>query len=60
MQKFPSTILLILKAIALAMAVASIVLGILKQTPLETHVTLLAIGMFALAMAALLQGQEPV
>ena len=59
MQNFTATLLLILKVIALAMAVASLVLGILKRTPLETHVTLLAIGMFALAMAALLQGQEP-
>lgn len=59
MQKITPLILLILKAVALGMSVASLSMGILKTVTLETHVTLLAIGMFALALAALLQGQEP-
>ena len=44
---------LVLKAVALAMGVASVVLGILSVAPLETNVTLLGIGLFALALAAL-------
>ena len=44
---------LILKAVALGMSVASIVLGILHTVSLETNVTLLSIGLFALALAGL-------
>jgi hypothetical protein len=44
---------LILKAVALGMSVASIVLGILKTASLETSVTLLSIGLLALALAEL-------
>ena len=44
---------LILKAVALAMGVASIVLGILDVAGVETQVMLLGIGLFALALAAL-------
>ncbi len=44
---------LVLKAVALGMAVASVVLGILRTASLETHITLLGIGLFALALAAL-------
>lgn len=44
---------LILKAVAMAMAVASIVLGILGESTVDTYVTLLGIGLFALAVAAM-------
>ena len=46
---------LVLRAVALAMAVASIVLGILGTTSLETIVPLLGIGLLALALAGLSQ-----
>jgi hypothetical protein len=44
---------LILKAVALGMSVASIVLGILNTVSVETNVTLLSIGLVALALAEL-------
>ena len=43
----------VLRAVAVAMPVASIVLGILKSATPETQVTLLSIGLLALALAAL-------
>ena len=46
---------LVLRAIALAMAVASIVLGFVGETPLETIVPLLGIGLLALALAGLMK-----
>lgn len=47
-----SIVVLVLKAIALAMAVAAVVLGILKTAVPETLIMLLGIGLFALALAA--------
>lgn len=48
---------LVLKAVALGMAVVSIVLGFLPDVAdVATHITLLSIGLFALAVAAL-QGE---
>jgi hypothetical protein len=45
---------LVLKAVALGMAVVSIVLGFLPEAAdISTQVTLLSIGLFALALAAL-------
>ena len=44
---------LVLKAVAMGMAVASIVLGILNTASSETMVTLLSVGLFALALAEL-------
>ena len=45
---------LALKAVALAMAVVSILLGILPDAAdVNTQVTLLSIGLFTLALAAL-------
>ena len=45
---------LILKAVALAMAIASIMMGFFPgETAVETHITLLSIGLAALAVAAL-------
>lgn len=42
----------VLKAVALGMGVASVVLGIMGVADVETQVTLLGIGLFALALAA--------
>ena len=44
---------LVCKAVALAMGVAVIVLGALHGATVETRVTLLGIGLFGLALAAL-------
>jgi hypothetical protein len=49
---------LVLKAVAVGMAVASIVMGFLPGVAnVDTHITLLGIGLAALAVAAL-QGEE--
>jgi hypothetical protein len=44
---------LILKGIALAMSIASIIMGIFGEATFDTHVTLLGIGLLALAIAGL-------
>jgi len=45
---------LVLKAVAVGMSVASIVMGFLPDVAdVDTHVTLLGIGLFTLAVAAL-------
>ena len=54
MEDAPRIINLVLKAVALGMAVVSIVMGFLLQAAnISTQVTLLSIGLFALALAAL-------
>ena len=53
MEKVQNITALVLKAVAVGMSVASIVLGFLNAADLNTHVTLLGIGLFALAVAAL-------
>ncbi len=53
MKSFQKLLPLILNAIALAMAVASVVLSILNTAPAQSLVTLLGLGLFALALAAL-------
>lgn len=53
MKKYQGTINLILKAVALGMGVAVVVLGILNAMTAETSITLLGIGLFALALVAL-------
>ncbi len=54
MEETKRIINLILKAVALAMAIASIVMGFFPgETTVETHVTLLSIGLATLAVAAL-------
>ena len=50
MENLHAIIDLILKAIAVAMSVAVVVLSSLGQTAVGTLVTLLAIGLFALAV----------
>jgi hypothetical protein len=53
MNQYQGTINLILKAVALGTAVASIVLSIMNASTVETNVTLLSIGLFALALFSL-------
>jgi hypothetical protein len=54
MEETKRIINLILKAVALAMAIASIVLGFFPgEATVETHITLLSIGLATLAVAAL-------
>lgn len=53
MKQYQSIIAQILKAVALGMAAASLVLGILKVSTPELGVTLLSIGLFALALVSL-------
>jgi len=53
MENAQRIINLVLKAVALGMAVVSIVLLFLPDAAdIDTHVTLLSIGLFALAVAA--------
>jgi len=49
----------ILRAVAIAMAVAGVVLGFLGTVETSTLVTLLSIGLFALALDALDRGPQP-
>jgi hypothetical protein len=54
MENTQKLVSLVLKAVALGMAVVSIVLGFLPEAAdISTQVTLLSIGLFALAVAAL-------
>jgi len=58
-EKVSTIISLVLRAVALAMAVATIVIGILGVAEAETLITLLGIGLFTLALDALDRGPEP-
>ncbi len=59
-SKNVSTIIsFIFRAVAMAMAVATIVLGILGTAAAETLITLLGIGLFTLALDALDRGPQP-
>ena len=53
MQDRSGILQLILKAVGMAMGVASVVLSVLRTVPVETNVILLGIGVFALGLAAL-------
>ena len=53
MKSAQEIIPLVLKAVALAMGIVNIVLGILNVADASTQITLLSIGLFALALAAL-------
>ena len=54
MENVPKLISLVLKAVALCMGVVSIILGILPDAAdVGVQVTLLSIGLFTLALAAL-------
>ena len=46
---------LALKAVALALAAASVILAALKVTSMETYVILVSVGLFSLAMSAVMQ-----
>lgn len=48
-------IALAFKAVAMAMAAASIILAALKVTSMETYVILISVGLFALALSAVMQ-----
>jgi hypothetical protein len=43
----------VLKAVALGMSVTSVVLGVLNTASADVHFTLLGMGLFTLALAAL-------
>ncbi len=58
MSKTQEITALVLRAIALAMAVASIVLGYLAATSWETLIPLLGIGLLALALAGFITQPE--
>ena len=53
MKQYQGTINMILKAVAMGTSVAVLVLGIMNATTAETSITLLGIGLFALALNAL-------
>jgi hypothetical protein len=53
MTNAQSTINLILKAIAIGMAVPSIIMLVLDVATVETSLTLLSIGLFTLSVASL-------
>ncbi len=56
-NKVQNTVHLVLKAVAVGMSVASVVLGFLGTVDVATQVNLLGIGLFALALVAL-QNEE--
>jgi len=56
MKKSEKIIGLVLKAVALAMGVASIVMGFIPgAADIDTHITLLSIGLAALALNSLMK-----
>jgi hypothetical protein len=58
MENAQNIINLVLKAVAVGMSVASIVLGILNVADVNTQVTLLGIGLFTLSVATLSKTDE--
>lgn len=58
MENTSNIMSLVLKAVALAMGVAVVVLGILGVVGAETSIMLLGIGLFALALEALQQDRS--
>ena len=57
-RQITTLVAIILKAIVLAMGVAVVVLSILGIATVETHITLLGIGLFAIALASFLEPKE--
>jgi hypothetical protein len=54
-MEITTIITLVLKVVAVAMGIASIVMGFFpKETDVDTHITLLSIGLAALAIAAIM------
>jgi hypothetical protein len=58
MKKMSAIIDLVLKAVGLAMGVATLVMSILGVAETDTLITLLAIGLFCLGLTALDQVNE--
>lgn len=58
MQKIGAIIDLVLRAVGMAMGVAAVVMSILGFAETDTLITLLAIGLFCLGLAALSQFQD--
>ena len=57
MTKVQSTINLVLKVVAIGMAIPTLILVALDVGSLETSVTLLAVGLLALALAYLSESE---
>ena len=56
MMKTEKIIILVLKAVAVGMSIASIVMGFIPDTvDVDTQITLLGIGLAALAIASLMK-----
>ena len=58
-QQVSKVTALILKAVALGMSVAVVVLNILGASTIETSVTLLSIGLLAMALGTFTDVKEP-
>jgi len=58
-QQVSKTTVLILKAIALAMSVAVVILNIIGDTAVETSITLLGFGLLALVLGSFIGVKEP-
>ena len=58
MGKAQPIVILALKAVALAMAVASVVLSAINAATVEVTMVLLGVGLFALALASLQQTKD--
>ena len=58
MSDIQSTINLILKAVAIGMAVPSIIMLVLDVATVETSLTLLSIGLFTLSVASLSESRS--
>ncbi len=57
-NEFNQILPLVFKAVGLAMAVAAVVLSVLKAAPVETITLLLGMGLFSLAMNALQKEED--
>ena len=57
MTGIQSAISLAFKLVALALALAAIILGVLRAATLETYVMLLSVGLFALALTLITEHQ---
>jgi hypothetical protein len=53
MENTRNIINVVLKAVAVGMSVASIVMGFVAELDVDTHITFLGIGLAALAIASL-------
>lgn len=60
MEKTRNIINLVLKAVAVGMSVTSIVLGVIDVVEVDVQITLLSVGLAALAIASLSEGDTEV